>query len=852
MQDYDPMDISRWCNSGAGVLEEESPTLGRQSLLGLPFLVGQDDGEPDGACFIDLKGGDAPVAVAVGRSALRVVFAHRLLESKLAEGGPLGVDVAEYVFHLADGSVERAAIRERFEIAGLSGRGGLGGRAGMPYLAVPDHGAEPMPRTSGPWDAMGRRQFEAESGLAQHYYLWAWENPRREQSIDAIEIVPKGPRFLVVGITLGSVDENPLVRTGRRPVKLVLKDAERARRPFDLDVEVDRGENTYAFALPRESSDQFVGDPFKGWGQAPNRTSSPAYVEVSATPSATVTVKQSGEDVGSARWGDIQSGGAVETEQVRFELTDPGRNWVNVTVVDDDTGQPVPCRVHFRSPDGVPYQPHGHHSHVHSDLGTWYTDVGGDLRLGHVTYAYIDGTCQGWLPRGEVIVDAARGFEYEPLRTRVLIEPGQQELALRLKRWTNMNARRWFSGDSHVHWLSAQGSHTEARAEDLNVVNLLQSQWGNHFTNTEDFTGEPSVSKDGQSIVYVGQENRQHLMGHMLLWGLKKPVMPWCSDGLGEAEVGGTLEATLSDWADATHEQGGTAIAAHYGGLTGEAVALIATGRVRGVEFISHSTTNHRDYYQALNCGYRLPLVGGTDKMSSDVAVGSYRTYAYIPPDQEFTYDNWCAAVAAGRTFLSGGPILELTVDGQPIGSTLNMSGPGTVEVHASAESLFPIHRLEIVQAGRVVASAESEKGDRRLEVRERLRIDGHTWIAARCGGPGYLSPEAFPGRDDDAAGLQIGDYFYNNWRRGTFAHTSPIYVASGGDWWMFDPDTARLMLKLIEGGMAYMEHTTAQHLPGTTTHPHGEADHIAHLQRPFVEARQSIERRVQALGLSL
>ena len=852
MQDYEALDISRWCNSGAGVLEEESPALGRQSLLGLPFLVGEDGGEPDGACFIDLKGGDAPVAVAVGRSAMRVVFAHRLLESQLAEGGPLGVDVAEYVFHLADGGVERAEIRERFEIAGLSGRGGLGGRAGMPYLAVPDQGAKPLPRTSGPWDMMGRRQFESEMGGAQHYYLWAWENPRPEQEIDAIEIVPKGPRFLVAGITLGNVDENPVIRTGRRPVKLVLKDADRASRPFDLDVEVDRGENTYAFPLPRESSDRFVGDSFKGWGQAPNRTSSPAYVEVSATPSATVTVKQSGEDVGSARWGDIQSGDAVETEHVRFELADPGRNWVHVTVVDDDTGQPVPCRVHFRSPDGVPYQPHGHHSHVHSDLGTWYTDVGGDLRLGHVTYAYIDGTCQGWLPRGEVIVDAARGFEYEPLRTRVRIEPGQQELTLRLKRWTNMNARRWFSGDSHVHWLSSQGSHTEARAEDLNVVNLLQSQWGNHFTNTEDFTGEPNVSKDGQSIVYVGQENRQHLMGHMLLWGLKKPVMPWCSDGLGEAEVGGTLEATLSDWADATHEQGGTAIAAHYGGLTGEAVALIATGRVRGVEFISHSTTNHRDYYQALNCGYRLPLVGGTDKMSSDVALGWHRTYAYIPPDQEFTYDNWCAAVAAGRTFLSGGPILELTVDGQPIGSTLSMSGPGTVEVHASAESLFPLHRLEIVQAGRVVAAAQSEKGNRRLELRERLRVDGHTWIAARCGGPGYLSPEAFPGWGDDAAGLQIGDYFYSNWRRGTFAHTSPIYVACGGDWWMFDPDTARLMLKLIEGGMAYMEHTTVQHLPGTTTHPHGESDHIAHLQRPFVEARQAIERRVQALGLSL
>ena len=227
MQDYDPLDISRWCNIGVDVLDGESPVLGRQSLLGLPFLVGQGGGKPDDACFIDLKGGDAPVAVAVGRSAMRVVFAHRLLESQLAEGGPLGVDVAEYVFHLADGGVERAEIRERFEIAGLSGRGGLGGRAGMPYLAVPDQGAKPLPRTSGPWDMMGRRQFESEMGGAQHYYLWAWENPRPEQEIDAIEIVPKGPRFLVAGITLGNVDENPVIRTGRRPVKLVLKDADR-------------------------------------------------------------------------------------------------------------------------------------------------------------------------------------------------------------------------------------------------------------------------------------------------------------------------------------------------------------------------------------------------------------------------------------------------------------------------------------------------------------------------------------------------------------------------------------------------------------------------------------------------
>ena len=140
------------------------------------------------------------------------------------------------------------------------------------------------------------------------------------------------------------------------------------------------------------------------------------YASIAAMPSATVTVRQGGAELGRVRWGDVERDGRADAGQVSLELVDSGRNWVHVTVLDDETGRPVPCRVHFRSPEGIPYQPHGHHDHVNSNLDTWHIDIGGDLRLGQITYAYIDGTCQGWLPRGEVIVDVARGFEYEPLR----------------------------------------------------------------------------------------------------------------------------------------------------------------------------------------------------------------------------------------------------------------------------------------------------------------------------------------------------------------------------------------------------------------------------------------------------
>ena len=112
-----------------------------------------------------------------------------------------------------------------------------------------------------------------------------------------------------------------------------------------------------------------MNDPLKGWGERPNRHASPTYVEVSATPSATVNVSQNGKEIGSFTWGELEDKGAVTSGAMQVRLLDRGRNWVRIRVLDDDTGQPVPCRVHFRSPEGVPYQPHGHHNHLNSGLG---------------------------------------------------------------------------------------------------------------------------------------------------------------------------------------------------------------------------------------------------------------------------------------------------------------------------------------------------------------------------------------------------------------------------------------------------------------------------------------------------
>ena len=192
--------------------------------------------------------------------------------------------------------------------------------------------------------------------------------------------------------------------------------------------------------------------------------------------------------------------------------------------------------------------------------------------------------------------------------------------------------------------------------------------------------------------------------------------------------------------------------------------------------------------------------------------------------------ENWRRSVAEGRTFLSGGPIIHLAVEGKEVGDTLDISGPGSVEVEAWAESVLPVFSLEIVHNGQVVARTDSHNGTRHLKLKEKIRIDGNSWIAARTGAFDYF--DIVPHHDV--------------WNRGVFAHTSPIYVACGGKWDMFDAATAQYMLTLIEGDLAYIKESAGVRPGGSVTHRHDENDHLAYLQRPFLEARDAILSRMR------
>ena len=501
-----------------------------------------------------------------------------------------------------------------------------------------------------------------------------------------------------------------------------------------------------------------------------------------------------------------------------MEVLAPRNTWLHVTVRDGAGGRAVPSRVHFRAPDGRYLPPYGFRQEVNDN---WFEDYGNDLKLHGTEYAYVDGTFQTELPVGEVYAEVFKGFEFRPLRQKLTIQPGQRELSLDLQRDLDWRRRGWVTADTHVHFISPQTAWLQGQAEGLNLINLLASQWGDLYTNVGDLSGGLSgVSRD-DTLVWVGTENRQHLLGHMSLLGVQgEPVFPMTTGGPAESYIGDPTWTTMAAWADEARRKDGVVVIPHFPNPYCEVAADIIQGKIDAVEInMGDFRMQIGEWYRYLNCGYRVAAVGGTDKMSAGMPVGAIRTYARLEGEAAsapFSFAAWAAAVRAGRTFTTTGPLIDLTVEGRSPGDEIQLPAEGgTLHVEARAELVVPFQRLEVVLNGEVVASEVAQDGAYRASVSLPLHVPGSAWIAARC---------------TSETPRWIGS------PRPVAAHTSPVYVVAGGAD-LFSPSDATYMLTLLEGGLTWLD---------TLSIP-ADAERQATNRRVFEGAREALHQRLHA-----
>ncbi len=438
------------------------------------------------------------------------------------------------------------------------------------------------------------------------------------------------------------------------------------------------------------------------------------------------------------------------------------------------------------------------------------------------------------MPGGEFTLSVSKGFEYIRARETLRFRPGTGlERTIRLRQWIDMPARGWYSGDDHIHvrrsprenplladWLAAEDVHVGVLLQMGDYAATYYSQYG---------WGADGRYAAGGRLLLSGQEDpRTSVIGHTLSIGARGFVR-FADDYFSFDRV-----------FDEVHALGGLTGYAHQGmsfhGYRGMALD-VPDGKIDFLELMQFCVPEGplaaEHYYRFLDLGFRLTALAGSDfpwcgrggrpgEEEIGPQIGSARFYAQV--GQPFTYEKWFAAVAAGRTFVTTGPMVELEVNRAGPGETVDLQPGQRVTVVARAfgdPAQMPLTGLQIIGHSRVLAEVNAgapgqSPGEMKLEF--EFTPEHGLWLGAR----------AEAGKSD-------------------VAHTTPVYITIGGGGFH---DPARLAVRIAE---------TRRHLQEIRAElavPSGDALVKAARSAPgpwaYGRSRERLENRIAAVERQL
>lgn len=472
---------------------------------------------------------------------------------------------------------------------------------------------------------------------------------------------------------------------------------------------------------------------------------------------------------------EVMPGGGVAKVPARLviESLDDARKPRFLAISADPTGEAVP--LDKKRPDGI--------AEVHTALSAhpWKAN----------------------LPPGRYRITASRGHEYRPAFAEITV-PQAEPVDLKLERWIDMASRGWYSGDVHCH-LPRAGLETVILAADLNVTFPL----GGWVTDTTQVPKVNNKVKETWPLARMGIADSRHVfwsanteyelftqngekntLGAILVLRHRDPLtltVPPVTPLLEAArKEGAILDLEKHNWpwsmvlpaigavdlfelANNHLWENGFGVTNWYTEYVPDymGIARTADGKIDERGWLSFGLQN---WYALLNCGLKIAPSAGTGAGVHPVAPGFGRVYVRMP-GETFDFDEWCKGLKAGRSFVTTGPMLFLTVAEKHPGAKFEWDpeaqaakggsdeGDG-VPVICRVESEFPIESLEWVVNGEPrKAELGGPIGARAAHsafVRARLPMERSGWIAAR------VFAKTADGRP-------------------RFAHSAPIYVEVGG-----------------------------------------------------------------------
>lgn len=395
----------------------------------------------------------------------------------------------------------------------------------------------------------------------------------------------------------------------------------------------------------------------------------------------------------------------------------------------DETGAVAACRIHLRNAAGEALFPPGfprfHDHFVFPGRGSFE------------------------LPAGSYTYEVERGPEFTPVAGTVTLSGGPETVRLQLERLVDLAKEGWFSGDLHIH-RGFEDIDLLTRAEDLRVAPVIT--WGNDGASPSVPQGVAALEGGRFADPTAGEDER--FGGALLFFRLEKPLPlpPNARDEKNRithragdvndewpppaafAESARKSAAAHVDiekpfwWDVPTWVAGGIAdsigIAHNHMNRVGprdhEAWGRRCPGGP-GRDPLTNGYCSQDIYYRILDAGIRIAPSAGSASGVLPNPVGYNRVYVHAA--SPLTYDDWWKGLKAGRSFVTNGPLLLVSANGELPGHVFSASAgqPLRLSLDARVVSSTPIRSVELVRDGRAAATAKYDAASGRAEFEPQL-----------------------------------------------------------------------------------------------------------------------------------
>jgi len=359
------------------------------------------------------------------------------------------------------------------------------------------------------------------------------------------------------------------------------------------------------------------------------------------------------------------------------------------------------------------------------------------------------------------------GKEFFPESRVIVVERGLPKQTFALKRWIHMAELGWYSGDTHNHRDPAELPNVML-AEDVNVA-LPMVDWTTSSIVPPSQSPQSFRGKFGNAPVAVDLThvwfprnteyeifrtgNANHMLGAVLilnhrsrfdqpvvplenvrkqtraegaLFDLEKHNWPWSMALVPLLNIDLFELANNHHWETEFSVRNWAVPAPAWMGLTGSGTTTERDWTLYGFQ----------TYYALLNCGFNLRPAAGTANGVHPVPLGFSRVYVHL--DEPFTYARWMEGLAAGRSFVTTGPMILAKVNGRWPGESFQLANSTTpFQIECTVRSEQPLESIEMIVNGRVKkfqpANEQTESGSFESKVATEFTPSESSWLAWRC-----------------------------------------------------------------------------------------------------------------------